>query len=225
MKTALSVIALIVLALALPLLFSSPEPLPQENQLTDLPWQVTVDERGDSTVFGLTPGISTLADVRQHFGNDMEVAIVAMPDEIGSLEGYYSQVKAGFILGRLIVTLDLTPEAITEIRERALKAKHMESTTRKITLHPDDLAAAEKTPIRAITLIPSANLDEDIIIQRFGQPAERIVASETLTHLLYPNLGLDVVLDTKGKEVLQYVSPRHFEQVRTPLLKAETPGS
>lgn len=225
MKTALSIIALIVLALALPLLFSSPEPPPQEQQLTDLPWQVTVDEKGDSKVFGLIPGISTLADVRQHFGDEMEVAIVATPDEAGNLEGYYSQVKVGFILGRLIVTLDIAPETIIEIRERALKARHMESTTRKITLHPDDLATAEKTPIRAITLIPNANLDEEVIIQRFGQPAERIVASETLTHLLYPDIGLDVVLDTKGKEVLQYVAPRHFDQVRTPLIKTETSGS
>jgi hypothetical protein len=37
-------------------------------------------------------------------------------------------------------------------------------------------------------------------------------------HLLYPPLGLDVVVDGDGKELLQYVAPRDFERLRAPLL-------
>ena len=40
------------------------------------------------------------------------------------------------------------------MRERALKAKHMESMTRKITLQPEDLAAADLLPVKAISVIP-----------------------------------------------------------------------
>jgi hypothetical protein len=64
------------------------------------------------------------------------------------------------------------------------------STTRRITLHPDDLAAADRWPIRAISVIPTVNLDEAAIVQRFGEPGERIVVSDKRTHLLYPKLGL-----------------------------------
>ena len=145
----------------------------------------------------------------------------AEPNEIGSLEGYYAQLPLGFVLAKMVVTVDLPDEAISAMRERALKAKHMESTTRRITLHPDDLAAADRLPIRALSVIPTVNLDEATIVQRFGVPGERIAVSDKRTHLLYPQLGLDVMVDQGGKELLQYVAPREFGRLREPLL-AET---
>jgi hypothetical protein len=106
------------------------------------------------------------------------------------------------------------------MRERALKAKHMESTTRKITLSADDLAAAALLPVKAISVIPTVNIDEATVIQRFGQPGERVVVSEKRVHLLYPQQGLDVVVDGDSKELLQYVAPRNFASLREPLRAA-----
>jgi hypothetical protein len=97
----------------------------------------------------------------------------------------------------------------------------MESSTRKITLNPDDLAAIEKMAVKAISVIPSVNLDEATVIQRFGPPGERLVVSEKRVHLLYPEKGLDVVVDSDGKELLQYVAPRNFAELREPLNKLE----
>lgn len=222
MKTALAVAALILLALILPFFLPTQPPAGLEDPNRNLPWQIELDSQGNSTVFGLTLGRSTLADARQRLGNDLEIAIIAAPEEVGQLEAYYGQVTLGFILGRLILTLDATPEDVLAMRERALKAEHMESSTKKITLHPADLARAETLPIRAIGLIPNANLDEATLLQRFGVPAARIPMGETLTHFLYPHLGLDAVLDSKGKEILQYVPPHAFEaRIRAPLLAAQ----
>ncbi|MCL2346032.1 MAG: hypothetical protein FWC58_09310 [Desulfobulbus sp.] len=183
----------------------------------NLPWQIEVDGQGGSRVFGLQPGRSTLADVRAALGGDFELAIIAQPDEIGAVEAYYSQVALGFVLARLVVTLDVAPETVKAMRERALKAERMESATRKITLHPDDLAQLEQARIKALTVIPTINLDEATIIQRFGQPAERLQVTEKRAHLLYPHLGLDVVVNSDGKELLQYVAPRDFALLREPL--------
>jgi hypothetical protein len=119
----------------------------------------------------------------------------------------------------MVVTIDLEQDAVNAMRERALKAKHMESTTRKITLHPDDLAQLDRLPVKAFAVIPTVNLDEATVIQRFGQPAERIQVSEKRVHLLYPQQGLDIVVDGDGKELLQYVAPRHFDLLRAPLLQ------
>ena len=220
MKFALSLIALVLLALVLP--FFIPGSGKQEGVDPDsnLPWQIAVDGQGGSTVFGLQPGVSTLGDVRRRLGSEIEVAIIAEPNETGTLEGYYAQVPLGFVLAKMIVTVDVPDEAISAMRERAVRAKHMESTTRRITLHPDDLAAADRLPIRAISVIPTVNLDEATIVQRFGEPGERIVVSDKRTHLLYPKLGLDVVVDKDGKELLQYVAPQQFARLREPLLTA-----
>lgn len=222
MKIAFYIVGLAVFALLVPFFLPSTPPASTDHPNQNLPWQITVDAQGHSTVFGLTPSRSTLADVRQQLGEDMEIAIVAAPGEVGEVEAYYSQVSLGFVMGRVIFTLDATPATITAMRDRALKAEHMESSTKKISLHPDDLAKTNALPIRAIGLIPSANLDEATVLQRFGAPKERITVGETLTHFLYPNLGLDVVLDTKGKEVLQYVAPKDFEtRIRAPLLATQ----
>ena len=160
MKFALSLIALILLALILP--FFIPNAGKQEgvDPNSNLPWQITADGQGGSSVFGLRPDVSMLGDVRRRLGDEIEVAIIAEPNEIGALEGYYAQLPLGFVLAKMIVTVDVPDEAISAMRERAVRAKHMESTTRRITLHPDDLAAADRWPIRAISVIPTVNLDE-----------------------------------------------------------------
>jgi hypothetical protein len=221
MKFAFSMIALIAIALIVPFLVPGLGKQEGVDPNANLPWQIEVDAQGGSSVFGLRPGVSTVGEVRQKFGSEMDVAIIAEPNEMGTLEGYYSQVALGFVLAKVIVTVDAKKELILEMRERALKAKHMESTTRKITLNPDDLAAIEKMPVKAISVIPSVNLDEATVIQRFGQPGERLAVSEKRVHLLYPEKGLDVVVDGDGKELLQYVAPRNFAELREPLNKPE----
>ncbi len=221
MKFALSMIALIAVALVVPFLIPGLGKQEGVDPNANLPWQIALDERGGSTVFGLRPGVSTLGEVRQKFGSEIDVAIIAEPNEMGTLEGYYAQVALGFVLAKVIVTVDAKNELISEMRDRALKAKHMESTTRKITLNPDDLAAIEKMPVKAISVIPSVNLDEATVIQRFGPPGERLIVSEKRVHLFYPEKGLDVVVDGDGKELLQYVAPRNFAELREPLNKRE----
>ena len=99
----------------------------------------------------------------------------------------------------------------------------MQSTTLKATLAEADLAAALAAPIRGLAFIPSAQLDEAVILERFGQPAERIRVNDHVEHLLYPTRGLDVVLDTKGRELLQYVAPARFDALRAPLKAVEGP--
>lgn len=217
MKFALYLIAFVIAALVIPFFIPSGGKIEGFDPDSNLPWQITTDGQGGSTVFGLQPGVSTLADVRQRFGDDVEVAIIAEPNEIGTLEAYYSSVPLGFVTAKMVLTVDATPELVTAMRERAMKAKHMESTTRKITLSPEDMAAAEKMPIRAMSVIPSANIDEATVIQRFGQPEERLVAAEKRFHLLYPKLGLDIVVDGEAKELFQYVAPRAFASLREPL--------
>ncbi|WP_150427721.1 hypothetical protein [Dechloromonas sp. CZR5] len=220
MKFALSLIALILVAVIVPFLLPGVAKQEGVDPNSNLPWQIQVDGQGGSTVFGLRPGASTLGEVRQKLGNELDVAIIAEPNEAGALEAYYAQVSLGFVLARAIITLEATEQTVIALRERALKAKRMESTTRKITLHPDDLLAVDAMPIRAISIIPTVNLDEATVVQRFGQPGERLVVSDKRVHLLYPEKGLDVIVDADGKELLQYVAPRNFAWLREPLTKA-----
>ncbi len=220
MKFALSIIALIVAALVLPFLIPGLGQREGVNPNANLPWQIEVDGQGGSRVFGIKPGTQTLGEARAILGGEApDLAIIATPDEVGTLEAYYSEVALGFVLAKVILTIDATPDMITAMRERAPKGQYMESSTRKIFLHQDDKLAADALPVRAISVIPKASLDEATVIQRFGQPGARLPVGDKRVHLLYPEKGLDVVVDADGKELLQYVAPRDFERLREPLQK------
>ena len=220
-------VAIIVAALAVllgPVVWQFATYKPQSVPSSGLPWQIETLPGGEAQVFGLTLGRSTLADARARFGTEMQLAVIAEPGEDGNVEGYYESVTAGFVAGKLIVTAELSPELIAGMRERAPKTQYMQSTTRRATLAPADEAAALAAPIRGLAFIPSAQLDEAVILERFGQPAERIRVNDHQEHLLYPAKGLDLVLDSKGRELLQYVAPARFDALRAPLL-AQAAGS
>jgi hypothetical protein len=217
--------ALLLIFIAVPMVSGPPRTHDSSRDLLEgLPWQIDILPGGNSRVFGLTIGTSTLAEARQRFGSDGEVAIVAAPGEVGSLEAYFSDVTMGAVTGKMVLTGDISRDELEELRTRNGKGEYMESTTRKLKLQGDDLNRALAMPLRAIAFIPSVNLDEAMVLQRFGPPAERIRSSETTEHFLYPQRGLDLALDTKGKELLQYVAPARFQQLREPLLASKPAG-
>jgi len=201
-----------------PLLFHASEVTQQANNV-GLPWEIERDGTGQIRVFGLSPGVSTLNDAIARFGNDMELAVIVAANfpkdgeaKDAALEGYYNQVTLGFVHARLILTLDVPPSVVASMLERSVKKEYMQNGSRKFRLHPDDAKLAGTLPLAALTLVPNAQLDAETIVSRFGSPAAIIPMGETLQHYLYPEKGLDVVLDRKGKEILQYVAPADFEQ-------------
>lgn len=218
LKSILLFVAIVVALLAAPLLFISDDGKPVQQDAEGLPWQIELLADGHSRVFGLSPGSSTLDDARARFGPDAQIAMIVAKGETGSVEAYYETLSAGFVTGKMILTLETTIVQREEMLKRAIKADFMESTTRRITLADDDLLALSKARVSAIAFIPSANLTEDVVLQRFGIPAERIRTSEHTEHFLYPVKGLDLRLDAKGKEVLQYVAPQEIARLRDPLL-------
>ena len=221
LKLAAGVFALLVaVLLAQTLLPPQREPAPATTQ--GMPWQVESPGAGQSRVFGLTLGgstASTLADARRLSAEAPRLALLAPPDAPPALEAYFESVSIGPLTGKLVLSITATASELAAMRDKAAKTDHLATGIRKFTLNDADRQRAERMPLAAIAFIPAAGLDEAIILQRFGTPAERIRQGETLEHFLYPARGLDIVLDSKGKEVLQYVAPADFARLRAPLGK------
>lgn len=212
-------ILLLIILILVPLLRDGQGP---RKPATGLPWQVELTPDGHTRVFGLTLGRSSFeAAIRQH-GPAMELAIIADPeeDDAGALELFYGRFMAGMLSGRLILGTNMDREVLLELRERAADSKVLDSGSRKFILDPEDLPTARSAIIDAITFIPEADLDSEVVIQRFGPPDQRLRLNDQIEHLLYPELGLDVLIDREGKEVLQYVKPAEFERLRAPLEQA-----
>lgn len=191
----------------------------QGESLTGLPWQIDVMADGSTKVFGLHIGTSKLADAQSLLGDDMELAIIASTDveEVGSLEMYYGHYRTGLLSGKLILHTATSDEQVLHWRENAEKSDYMPSGyAKKYTFSADDKALILQETISGITFIPAVNLDEEIVISRFGEPAERIEQLGT-THYLYPEKGLDIAVHESSKEVMQYVSPDQFQALIEPL--------
>jgi hypothetical protein len=188
------------------------------DTVTGLPWQIDIQPDGSTQVFGLHIGSSRLSDAYEFLGNDMELAIIAASDEAGTLEMYYGHYQAGLLSGKLVLQASASEQDIGRWRENAAKSEYMASgKAKKYTLSDADSALVLQEKITGITFIPSVNLDEEVILARFGQPEKKIVLSD-VTHYLYPANGLDIALYKEAKEVLQYVSPGDFSRLTRPLI-------
>jgi hypothetical protein len=183
-----------------------------------LPWQIELLPDGTSKVFGVTLGQSTLGDAHEQLGDDMELAIIVVAADDSGLEMYYSRYTAGVFSGKLILAADVAPDTLEQLLGRAVKAEYMESGARKFHLNPDDLPVAYQAAVKSITFIPGIALDEQTAFKHFGTPAETIRRGNQAVHLLYPGKGLDLTINKDGKDVLQYVAPRDFTELRNPLL-------
>jgi len=202
---------------ALPFLDQSDE----SETLTGLPWQVETLPDGITRVFGLQIGSSRLTDVLDILGSDMDLAIIAAPDEVGNLEMYYGHYRTGLLSGKLVLQTGIGEQEIIRLRENSVNSKYMASgQAKKYILSPDDLIHVLNETVTGVTFIPVVNLDEEVILARFGEPDRRIQLTG-VTHYLYPRIGLEIALHEEGKEVLQYVSPHAFQQLIKPLEKEE----
>lgn len=187
------------------------------ENISGLPWQIELLPDGTSRVFGITLAQSTLGEARELLGDDMELAaIVVAPDDSG-LEMFYSHYTAGVFSGKLILAADVAPDTLKQWLDRAVSAEYLESGARKFHLNPDDRLLAYQATVKNITFIPAIALDEQTALKHFGTPAETIRRSDQAIHLLYPDKGLDLTINKHGKDVLQYVAPRGFAQLRDPL--------
>ena len=219
MKVFFGLFALLaVFAAAYPFLFDTDK---TTQSVQGLPWQIQKDADGNTQVFSLQPGHSRLSDAIRVLGDDLQLAVIAAKGETGTLEMYYGHYRAGLLSGRIILQAENTVEQIEYWKATAIRVEVMPSgQARRYQLDPASLPDILHSIIIAITFIPAVNLDEATILSRFGKADEVIKVNEDVSHYLYADRGLDIALSQRQKEVLQYVQPERFEQLRQPLLQA-----
>ncbi len=186
------------------------------------PWQIILLSDGKTRVFGITLSESTLNDAVTILGRNYKLGLFETADQPLSLEIYFNEVTLGGLSGKFVLTLEATQEELKILRQQAIKREVLESGARRYTLRAETNDALTQKRITSLSYIPYINLDEEIIRKRFGEPTERVVIDQKRQHLLYPEFGLDLLLDEEGKELLQYVDPAEIEQLRQPLIKKKT---
>ncbi|BFM16181.1 hypothetical protein R50073_23640 [Maricurvus nonylphenolicus] len=191
------------------------------NENTSLPWEITLSGTGYSQVFGIDIGQSTLSETATLLGVDHEIAIISDQEDNSALELYAAHYQSGPLSAKLIVGFRAEDDLLLAMKERADHKEYMASGSRKFLLSEEDLHRAQGLIVRSVSFIPGARLNQEIVESRFGKPSQVVKASETETHYLYPEQGLDIVLNSDAKDRLQYVAPKDFDLLLAPLQSAK----
>ncbi len=207
------------------------------TQVSRLPWVVNVLDSQRSEVLGLqlvsataTGEGTTLEQASAAWPQEvLEIAVVQSPAGTRTLEAFLASVSLNGLQGKLVFTAAAPAQTLQAWADRAVRSDPQESGARRLSLTAPDAQQARRHRIDGIVFLPSARLDEDVLVQRLGPPAERLAEAlppqapsdmPPVVHLMYPDKGLAVAVDGRGKNrvVLQYVPPADFEaRLRQPL--------
>lgn len=218
----LKIIAGVITLSTAALIFGLLIPTEPQNNVHALPWQVELTANGDTRVFGLIMGQSTLLQAEKEFQTQSKISLFDTPDETRVVEAYFDKVILGGLSAKIVMVMNLDSDQLQLMFERGTRISTLGSGTHKVNLHEEDLNIVRQSKISSITYIPRVRLEKETIVNRFGKPEQSIAEVHTGTiHWLYPNLGLDISTSVKGNAVLQYVSPKDFSLLVQPLLEHE----
>jgi hypothetical protein len=181
--------------------------------MANLPWQIEVFDDGSNKAFGLHLGQDSLKQAIDMFGTPEGLSLFSPgpePKDL-SLEAYFGNIQNGPLSAKLVLNLDTDQANLRAMAARVTDRKPGTSGAWQWLLGRQDQEAAARLTIKAMTYIPHyGQLDEDFFRLRFGEPMRKVQIDANSQRWLYPDKGLSILIDHKGKEVLQYQVPRDF---------------
>jgi len=214
-KILLSIVVISVLALAAAMLLPGGRPPDRDPAL---PWKIGVGRHGLTQVLGLELGTSSLADAQERFAETGLTNLFRSPEGDLSIEVFFDKIYLSGLKADIVLTLEVPEEVALEMLKRGIRSAGLGDGSKKVTLAPRDIERLSTAPVAAITYIPATDLEPALLEQLFGRPSRRIREDSSATaHWLYPDRGLDVVVNLDGREVFQYVDPRKMERLTDPL--------
>lgn len=186
--------------------------------LETYPWQVSILPDGRSRIFGIVLGETSLQDVDVILKSKPKMALFETKENL-SLEAYYKNISLGGMIGSFILTLNVSEQELNTIKKETRRKKGDERNGIRYELDKPTANKSKALIVKNMIYIPTVQLDDKIIIERFGKPVYKIKikTKEAGWHYLYPEKGLDLIYKEEGKEVLQYVLPKDFNALLEPL--------
>jgi hypothetical protein len=186
------------------------------------PWEVSRSDAGQVEVFGLTLGQSRLAELRARLGETGTLSLFIEADGTMVIEAFFDDIRLSGLRADWVVTLDVAESDLADIYGRGLRISTLGHGGRKVTLAVEDSKRLAEAPLRRITYLPWPQLQARDLAGNFGLPREKLTEPGGIEHWLYPERGMDIARDPKGKVVIQYLNPPDFSAARARLERAVT---
>jgi len=171
-----------------------------------LPWDISIGTDNTVEIFDLTLNKSRLTDAREVFQAQGKINMFTAKNGKPALEAYFERVFLSGLRADFILVLKADEELLQKLYDRGSRISRTSNTIHKVELSSEGQLLAANLPIELINYIPAANLDEALILNRFGEPSEKITETETgVTHWIYPDKGISIGVNPEGKELIQYM--------------------
>ncbi|MCS5592745.1 MAG: hypothetical protein NZ775_09505 [Gammaproteobacteria bacterium] len=173
-----------------------------------MPWQSYVNDQGNTVVFDLTMGESTLADSMRLFGSEVEASLFEdknqNQDQEQTLEVFFSSTKVGGISAKVILNLALNNQQFDYLSNNVKETEVMPTGNKKTIFNQAGESSMFGLRVSALTFIPSADLSPDTLLGSFKKPARVEPLELGVEYWYYPDKGLRIIVDAKGKEILEF---------------------
>ncbi|ALP52997.1 hypothetical protein Tel_07415 [Candidatus Tenderia electrophaga] len=177
-------------------------------------WNAHLDAQGRLHVLGVVLGQSTLKQAEAALHSQSERALfVQVERPAGAQETLEAFFPTSPDRAKIVIELDAAPELIDRIKAQAHRPMAFPSGNIKMQIAPEHRGAVDASIVKSLTYIPPISLAPALIERQFGQPGERRRDADGNLHLLYPRLGLDVVVPPQDKPLLQFVPPDQFDRL------------
>jgi hypothetical protein len=184
-----------------------------------VPWNVEVSPDGSTRVFGVRLGHTPLRQFERRFGVQAKLALFVAPPHEPTLEAYLNNARIGPFVVKLVAGLAADHGQLKGFHRRAGEREAMPSGALRYSLSPRDAASARDLSIVHITYAPTyVRLEPSRVRQRFGVPDSVQVPKPGTTIWFYPAMGVAVTMVSQARDVIHYVAPREFGQLRQRLL-------
>ncbi|MFK5895062.1 MAG: hypothetical protein QM504_17755 [Pseudomonadota bacterium] len=182
-------------------------------RVTNLPWQITVIDPQTLHVFDLEIGKANLGDAVKVLKSEYELAWFENADQSISLEAYFIRVNLSGLRAKIILELDPQGLDMDYLKKNSGKPEILASHAIKYPL--DDLAhIMGNRTIKSLTYVPKSSVEPEMLKDRFGQAEEVITINKNTEFWLYPQKGLVMTINVKGKEAFQYIPIADFGRLK-----------
>ena len=191
----------------------------EQQAIDNLPWQITQTPQGSTQVFHIELGKTTLRQVIELLHSFPELAVNQTKTNELSLEAYFAKQRLGLFEAKLVVELATDQASLERFAKEHIERKPQPSGSWRLSLSEANVKLANELPVKYLIYIPVVDYEPDIIRARFGDTAEVVALTDTVSAWFYSEKGLAMLIDAKGGDVFYYSSPQDFPQLKEKILK------
>lgn len=219
MKYVFGFLAIVALGVASIFWFNEGQQQPDPK---NLPWQAEMTEEGKVKVFHMTLGDITSRQMMEQFQSFPEIALFEPKGGDAILEAYFGKKRVGLFEAKLVAELQANDETLQRFKANHIERDAQPSGKWKYSLSEPDVKESNSFLVKNLIYIPVADYEQDILLARFGKPAEMLKTKEEAQYWVYPNKGLIILENPDGGEIFYYTTKANFETLK---LRLKTEGN